>query len=158
MTDDERIARALQRKEHGLELSRHDVWCLRAHERRERREQREATTTDAETMQAQLEQAVCDVIERTLLPDLVGLAEDIGESTGKLQKRVNELEARMPGTEILATRREISELGSFLSTLAMQMTQTLTRMRGELDGMRGDRRDDENVVVPRNAWRHRGAA
>jgi hypothetical protein len=27
-------------------------------------------------------------------------------------------------------------------------------LRGELRGVRGDRRDD-NVLVPRNAWRHR---
>jgi len=106
----------------------------------------------------QLQRTVLDVIDSALMPGLLDVTEDIGRSTSTLQKRIAELEARMPGAEVLATRREISELGSFLSTLAMQMTQALTRMRGELDGMRGDRRDDENVVVPRNAWRHKGAA
>jgi hypothetical protein len=39
---------------------------------------------------------VCDVIDSVLMPELLGLATDIGESTGSLQKRINELEARMP--------------------------------------------------------------
>jgi hypothetical protein len=138
-----------------------DQYRLRAAARHERREHREATATDVEYMQEQHEQlqrTVLDVIDSALMPGLLDVTEDIGRSTSTLQKRIAELEARMPGAEVLATRREISELGSFLSTLAMQMTQALTRMRGELDGMRGDRRDDENVVVPRNAWRHKGAA
>jgi hypothetical protein len=49
--DDERIAQALQRQAQGLALSRHDVWCLKVHERHERREHREATATDFENMQ-----------------------------------------------------------------------------------------------------------
>jgi hypothetical protein len=118
--DDERIARALQRQEAGLPLSRHDLWCLKAYERRERRE----PATDVE----QLQRTVSDVIEQTLIPELSGLAEDIGADSGTLHKRINKLE------------RELAEL------------------RGELRGMRGDRRDDDNVIVPRDVWRRKGAA
>jgi hypothetical protein len=62
-----------------------------------------------------------------LIDNLSGLVEDLGADSGQMWKRLRDLE------------RELAEL------------------RGELRGMRGDRRDDD-VIIPRDAWRRKGAA
>jgi len=101
--DDERnIARALVRQEQGLALDSHDLWLLRAYERRQRREQHDVALTDAEAAQAQIEQVACGVIDDWLLPAVEVLAEESGRSVGELERRISQLEREL--AELKATR------------------------------------------------------
>jgi hypothetical protein len=156
-TDDHNIARALQRQEQGLELSRHDRWCLKAYERRERRAQRQAELEDTGVSQAQLEAAVLNIIDSEFLPALEGLAEEAGASAGELQKRIRKLEAGS-GEELLD--RVARLLHGWMAQQAMEnksVRDALAELRSEMRMARSLDDDHQNIIdLP--SWRRDSAA
>jgi hypothetical protein len=147
MTEDdkERIAQVLEKQALGLDLDAQDRWCLKMHEQHER---------ESKTVRAVLVNDTSGFGEDQQYPE--HFIDDIGFVIHTLRQEFRaEDEKLAKNLSVLLhnwKQRETAE-----NNKLRELEKEVAMLRGELRGMREDRRNDNVVELPRSGWKHDAA-